>query len=176
MAYLLSPARNTSWDVSDVVHTFFRVHPAAELSTRVSSPLSSAADKSPVYSGNSYYSLNSWLCILHYWISSYFYYSSLQGHPVLSVWHASQVCVISRLQPHATFCAKVIHENIKWDPSSKRILEELRSYTQPDTSSFNTTSCYHSVSSSSILTVLVLQFMWWTCKCQLAHRCGAHSP
>lgn len=122
----------------------------------VSSPLSSTADKSPVYSGNSYYSLNSWLCILHYWISSHFYYSSLRGHPVLSVWHVSQVCVISRLQPHAMFCAKVIHENIKWDPSSRRILEELRSYTQPDTFPFNTTSCCHSVSSLSILTALVL--------------------
>lgn len=133
------------------MHTFLRAHPVTELSTRVSSPSPSTADESPVYSGNSYYSLNSWLCILHYWISSHFYYSSLQGHPVLSVWHASQVCVISRLQPHAMFCAKVIHENIKWDPSPRRILEELCSYTQPDTFPFNAACCCRSVSSSSVL-------------------------
>lgn len=104
--------RSTSQDTSKVVIPFSE--PILWLSyPHISSPLSSAADEFLVYSGNSYYSLNSQLCILHYWISSHFCFSSLQGHLVLSIWQASQVCDISRLQQHAMFCAKVIHENIK---------------------------------------------------------------
>lgn len=69
------------------------------------------------------WSLNAWLYILYYWISSDSYCSSHQGPPVPPVHYANPFLFWYQLfffffpLSHSYFCAGVMHENIKEEAS-----------------------------------------------------------